>query len=445
MGSSWAEMSSERKRQHRFQEWLDPDIEFVSREAEETYRGRVTRFIDAICLEKPPDRVPVRTAMGTFPAWHAGLSPYDAMNDTKRAFEAWFQYNMEFQPDTAVSPHNYTIPARPLEILELRHYSWPGHGVGRDAGYQYLEGEFMLPEEYDELIADPTYFLLRRVLPRMIGAYEGLAHLATPYDMRALVTCPAHVASFGLPEVQQSLQRLMEAGRHMLTWTADLAEFSLRIMQAGFPHLFPWLAEAPFDVIGDTLRGTRGIMLDLYQRPDKLLEACDRLVDVVFASVMERTTPDSIPGVFMPLHKGLDSFMSLDQFNIFYWPSLKKLVVKLIDEGFVPFLFTEGRYNTRLETIADLPPGKVVYHLNNSDIFRAKEVLGPVGCIQGNVPVSMITASEPSEVTAYCRDLIEIVGAGGGYILDLGAGPASGRAENLHAMIRAAKEYGVYR
>lgn len=440
----WLETTADEKRERRFHAWLNPDFEFASPEAEQAYRTRVQRFIDAVCLEKLPDRVPVCTTMGFFPAWHAGLSPYDSMHDMKRASEAYYQYNMEFQPDAAVSPALYTIPSSALEILDLKHYSWPGHGVRPDYGYQYHEGEFMLPEEYDELIADPTFFLFRRVLPRIIGACEGLASLSTPHDMRALVLCPSYVASWGLPEVQESVERLMRAGREMRAWIDDLVVVSNRIKAQGFPDLFPSLAEAPFDVIGDNLRGTRGIMLDLYQRPEKLLEACDRMVDVVFQTVLEKTTPDSIPGVFMPLHKGLDAFMSVDQFKTFYWPSLRKLVMKLIDAGFVPFLFTEGRYNTRLDIINDLPKGKVVYWLNTTDIFKAKEVLGSVGCIQGNVPVSMMSGAEPEEVSEHCRKLIETIGVGGGYILDLGAGPETGRAENVHALIKAAKQYGVY-
>ncbi|MCL5734175.1 MAG: hypothetical protein M1274_01060 [Actinobacteria bacterium] len=444
-GSKWAAMSPEEKRAHRFECWLNPDMEFASPEAVWQYRDRVIRFIDAICLERTPDRVPVNTVMGFFPAWHAGLTPYDSMHDMKRASEAWYQYNMEFQPDAAVSPALNTIPGAALELLDLKHYSWPGHGVGRDFGYQYHEAEFMAPEEYDEFVADPTFFLLRRALPRMVGAYGGLTGLVSPHDMRHLAGCPAHVASWGRPEVRESVERLMEAGRQMQVWLDELGEVSKRITAQGFPDLFACMAEAPFDVIGDSLRGTRGIMLDLYQRPEKVIEAADRMVEVVFYSVMEYTTPDSLPGVFMPLHKGLDTFMSPDHFKTFYWPSLRKLVMKLIGQGFVPWLFTEGRYNTRLDIINDLPKGKVVYWMNTTDIFRAKDILGSVGCIQGNVPVSMMTASTAEEVTKHCRELIEQVGAGGGYILDLGAGPEKAKAENIHAMIRAAKEYGVYR
>jgi hypothetical protein len=441
----WAKMTPDEKRAHRFDKWLNPDIEFASPEAAEAYRARVQRFIDAICLEKTPDRVPVCTAMGFFPAWHAGLTPYDAMHDAPRAFEAWYQHNLEFQPDAAVSPALYTIPASALEVLNLKHYSWPGHGVSHDFGYQYHEGEFMLAEEYDEFIADPTFFMLRRAIPRMVGAFEGLAKLTTPHAMRALVLCPPHVVSWAAPGMKESLDALQEAGRQMQTWLDGLIDVSLRINGAGFPDLSPFVAEAPFDVVGDNLRGTKGIMLDLYQRPEKVLEAADRCVDVVFYSVMEKATPDSIPGVFMPLHKGLDTFMSREHFKTFYWPSLRKLIMKFLDEGFVCWLFTEGRYNSRLDIINDLPKGKVVYWLNNSDIYKAKEILGAVGCIQGNVPVSMMSGSTPEEVTAHCRNLIEKIGVGGGYILDLGAGPEKAKAENVHALINAAKEYGVYR
>lgn len=437
-------MSPEQKRAHRFQCWLNPDIEFASPEAEEQYRARVTRFIDAICLEKTPDRVPVCTTMGFFPGWHAGLSPYECMTDMKRASEAWYRYNIEFQPDVAISPALNTIPSTALEVLDLKHYSWPGHGVSKEFGYQYNEGEFMLPEEYDELIADPTFFMFRRVLPRMIGACRGIARLGSPHDLKHLASCPAHMVSWDFSEMRETLEQMMEAGRLMQEWMDVLAEVSTRIKAQGFPDTGVWMAEAPFDVIGDSLRGTKGIMLDLYRRPEKVIEACDRMVDAVFYSVMEKTTPDSVPGIFMPLHKGLDAFMSSEHFQTFYWPSLRKLVMKFIDEGFVPWLFTEGRYNTRLDIISDLPRGKVVYWLNTTDIFRAKEALGQVGCIQGNVPVSMMSTCGPEEVTRHCRELIGRVGTGGGYILDLGAGPDTGRAENIHAMVRAAKEYGAY-
>ncbi len=41
--------------------------------------------------------------------------------------------------------------------------------------------------------------------------------------------------------------------------------------------------------------------------------------------------------------------MSDKQFARFYWPPLKKTLLALIDEGYVPFIFAEGYFNRRLE------------------------------------------------------------------------------------------------
>jgi uroporphyrinogen-III decarboxylase len=50
----------------------------------------------------------------------------------------------------------------------------------------------------------------------------------------------------------------------------------------------------------------------------------------------------------------------------------------------------------------------------------------------------------PEAVKECCRELIEVCGRGGGYILNAGAGSAQVKEENLRAMMDAAKEYGVY-
>jgi len=49
----------------------------------------------------------------------------------------------------------------------------------------------------------------------------------------------------------------------------------------GFPAILGGFTKAPFDSLGDTLRGTKGIMLDIYRQPDKLLNAMDTLVPLM--------------------------------------------------------------------------------------------------------------------------------------------------------------------
>jgi len=120
------------------------------------------------------------------------------------------------------------------------------------------------------------------------------------------------------------------------------------------------------------------------------------------------------------------------------------VILGLVDDGRIPLLFAEGRYGSRLETVMDLPKGTTVWLFDQTDMARAKETVGTVACIQGNVPLSLLHAGTPSDVSDYVRRLIDVAGAGGGFILDMGASGDSGKDENLRAMVKTTKEYGVY-
>ena len=201
----------------------------------------------------------------------------------------------------------------------------------------------------------------------------------------------------------------------------------------------------PIDTIGAALRGTVGTINDMFRQPEKLIEFMDKEMPKAIQSIVETADITGIPTVYMPLHRGADSFMSEKQFLKFYWPYLKWVVDGLVSEGLVPVLFAEGAYNSRLEIVKDLPKGSVIWHFDQTDIKRAKEILGDKACIMGNIPISMMVTGTPDEVKAHCRTLIETAGKDGGYILSPGAASDDIKLENIQALVEAAKEYGVYR
>jgi uroporphyrinogen-III decarboxylase len=202
---------------------------------------------------------------------------------------------------------------------------------------------------------------------------------------------------------------------------------------------------APYDYIGDFFRGTKGIMLDMYRSPDKLLAMLERVYELLARAALSVPKMPGVNLVFMPLHKGLDGFMSLDQFKTFFWPTLKRMMLALLDAGFTPCPLWEGNCTSRLETISDMPKGKVVYWFEQTDLFKAKEIMGDRICLRGNVPASMLTVGTPQQVKEYCRKLIQVVGKGGGFILDGAIGiPDDSKTENVMAMVEAVREYGVY-
>ncbi|MBI2829672.1 MAG: hypothetical protein HYX81_00770, partial [Chloroflexi bacterium] len=183
---------------------------------------------------------------------------------------------------------------------------------------------------------------------------------------------------------------------------------------------------------------------DMYKYPDKLLRLCEMLVPLQLERASRVAKRLKNKRVFIPLHRGSDGFMSLKQFETFYWPTLKKVILSLVEMGLTPCPFFEGTWDQRLEYLRELPRGKVLCHLAQTDMAKAKEVLGDHLCIMGNVPSSLLQVGTAQEVEDYCKKLIDACSKGGGFILNPmpmdEANPA-----NVKAMVDFTKEYGVYR
>jgi uroporphyrinogen-III decarboxylase len=434
--------SPDEKREARFSRWLSPPgVKFSSPRAEQDYRKRVTRFIKAIKLERP-DRVPVILPAGTYPLYHAGLTLREAMYDNEQLCQAYRRFFRDFEGDTYASPA--MVPAgRAAEIIDSLSSRWPGHGLPDDAGMQqFVEGEYMKADEYDHFLDDLSDFFLRRYLPRSLGALAPLADFRpVPFN---LGFPNAFLMPAVRPEVRAMYRAIIDYGQALEDWRRPLEQFDREALAAGYPSFFGGQAHAPFDILADTLRGTRGIVMDMYRQPEKLRAAMEKLVQINIDCGLQMADLSGRPVVFFALHKGDDTFMSAAQYEKFYWPTFRKVIIGLINEGCVPLLFAEGKYNNRLDIIKDLPAGKVVWHFDQTDMSRAKQVLGGNACISGNVPSSLLCTGTPAAVKDYCRHLIETCGEGGGFILTGGASINRGDPGNLRAMMEAALEFGVY-
>jgi hypothetical protein len=125
----------------------------------------------------------------------------------------------------------------------------------------------------------------------------------------------------------------------------------------GFPTLQHGNAAAPIDVVSDHLRGKTGAMLDMYRHPDELVRTCEMILprsmeSGALALKQKKGNPKRVGSA---LHRGSDGFMSLKQFETFYWPTLKKLITGLTGQGLVHIPFYEGDWAQRLEYLLELP------------------------------------------------------------------------------------------
>lgn len=415
----------------------------MTKSPEALYLERTKRVQDAVALREP-DRVPFLPHFSFFAARYSGISYEDLMYDYDKIEKAHMKVVLDFQPDMFGNPFPQLALGNLMDTLAARAFQWPGAGLASDLPFQYVEGEYMRAEEYDDFLFDPTDFMIRIFLPRIYGALQPLQRL--PYIPSVYYTRFLSATSvLGASEVADAVKALSGAGEIAQKMIARAVAYTRKMKELGFPPQYGATAYAPFDFIGDLLRGTRGIMLDIFRIPDKLLEALEKTVHIVTRGAVAACKNTGVSTVFMPLHKGIDSFMSLDHFKKFYWPSLRSVILNLIDRGLTPCAFFEGDCTSRLEVIRDIPKGKAIYQFESSDIFRAKEILGDRVCIKGNVPGSLLCTGSPDEVEAYCRRLIEEVGKGGGYIMDGGVGiPDEAKQENVRAMAETTRSYGVY-
>lgn len=444
MVQEWKEMTPRQRQQARFDRWLSADnASFASVEVKEAYQARVQRVIDAVRLEKTPDRVPTSSPASFLPCSLYGVTYKEAMYDVDRAVELWLRFAREYPTDMIKGPA-YCGTAKAMEMLDYQLYKWPGHGLTDNVGFQAVEGEWMKKEEYELFMQDPSDFWLRFYMPRIFGTLAPFGGLA---PLHRIVEIPnvGMLANFGQPQVREALTKLCDAGEELLKARAGLGRFrSIAINELGFPMHSGGGAKAPFDVLADTLRASRGMIMDMFRSPGLILEAIERITPLQIKGGVADVNASGTPFVFIPLHKGADGFMSDAHFKTLYWPSLKQVIMGLVEEGCVPLLFAEGGYASRLEYLKELPKGTTLWLFDQTDMALVKKQIGDTVCISGNVPSGLMITGTADQVDDYCKHLIQTCAPGGGFILTTGAGLDEGQVATTRALIESAEKYGRY-
>lgn len=403
------------------------------------YNEREKRVTDAIEL-RTPDRLPIIVRFHFFPARYTGATAEQLMYDPKKAEESYWKVVRDFEPDMIQNPFERFLGPL-LDALDCRQARWPGKNLPAHLPYQFVEQEFMKAEEYDHLLLDPSDFIVRRLWPRIFGSLKGLEKLR---PLHCAVSYSAGVpTAFGAPEVLESLDALRKVSEESIKLISYGRAFQEMSRKEGFPMEAEAATQAPFDFLADFFRGTKGIMLDMYRRPEVVVNACERVLPFLVERAVVPARTSGNPRIFIPLHKGVDGAMSREQYLKFYWPTLKELMLALIAEGLTPCPFFEGEYTSRLDIIKDMPAGKVCYKFEKVDLIKVREVLGEKICLRGGVPVSLLVTSTPEHVRERCRRLIESVAKRGSFIMDASSGLDDAKPENVRALFDATREYGV--
>jgi len=395
-------------------------------EMEQRYAERLNRYVAAMRNEKP-DMVPIRPFVAEFTSRYCGYTAQEVTQDYEKAFAAARKCAADFDWDAVVCNMVYGWSGL-TQAIGLKYYAVPGVDLPPETGFQYLEppeeNAWMQAEEYDELIADPTGYLFNVWLPRVAE----------------------DVSPAGEPTSYRNNLSFVKGGMAMWQYFNAFGTQAARLRaESGTVSAISGILKAPFDIIADKLRGYRGLCMDMFRQPEKVLAACEAMMPHLLHVAAGGADPQRNVPVGLWMHRGCVPFLSPPQFEKFYWPTLKQIIEGLHAQGIQTLFYAEGEWNPNLKYIAELPDLSIVYHVDRGDIFEVHQAVGHKFCISGGIPNDLLALGTPNDVRDFCRKVIDGVARDGGYIMDASAIIQNdAKVENVKAMTDFTREYGAY-
>lgn len=393
---------------------------------EELYRQRLTRYVTAL-YNQQPDRVPLRVFAEEFATKYCGYTNYEVACDLELQFDVNRRFAVETGID-AIQTNSIVNWFGMQKALGWKGITLPGIGLPTNATNQWSEptteeGAFLKADEYDQFTEDPTAFLLNAWLPRFT------THLRRPGEP---VTW-SHNTSL--------INGILAYDHLFSTWGAKTTE----LVQAGVVPAVSSVLKAPLDILGDKLRGYVNLCIDLHERRDKVIAACEALMPHLFGLVAGGADPErNIPSIIW-MHRSSVPFISQRDFADIYWATLKPIIEELWARGQQLVLYAEGNWDHHLHSFAELPEKSVIFHVDKTDLAAAHRILGDKFCLSGGIPNGLLANGTPAQVRAACKSAIDTAARDGGYIMDASALILDdARVENVEAMIDFTLDYGTY-
>lgn len=376
----------------------------------------IERIEKAINLEEA-DRVPVAPLLDYDAARYYGITIKEFFFNPKQAeaaFDSAFNrlggIDMIVQNPTNSYALKYYSPWSPTESLYYSNWKLPGKDLPDDVIAQFDEKPIMSENDYDRLLNEGllSFFNFKKAGFLKLLTTEGKARRGRAAFYRKWVV-----------------------------------ERKVPVMMGGETTI-------PFEVLS-YMRGIQNFLIDLFRRPEKVIEACNWMIDamITFGLIQAQEVPPNTPfackGIFQGSARSSADFISPKQFEKFSLPHLRRITEEFAKIGFYSHFHHHSNWTPFLEYFKEFPKKKCVMYLDDrTDIFKAKKVLGDTMCIMGNVSASLLANGTPSDVEKTVKDILDKCADGGGLIISA-ENPVNCKFENLKALVDATKKYGVYR
>jgi len=359
------------------------------------YQQRLTRILQAVALEKP-DRTPVVLEYSGFAAHVTNTQMAEFLRSPTKNIETMIQaYDIIGEGD-AINYGSFWPYALCYDFMAKVRV--PGVELPEDAMWQVIEYELMKSDDYDRI--------LKMGWPKFS---EEFMH------NRVFEDAPTDF----FPPRRKAIDVRGKWQTH------------------GVPVLSGGDVTTPIEL----LCGARSLMefsMDLINIPDKVAAAMDEILPHLAGKAIRRANKLGYPAVWVGGWRSAPCMLSPAMWNRFVWPYFSKLVNEVVEAGLIAILHLDSDWTRELERFKELPRAKCIMALDGeTDIFKAKTVLGDHMCIMGDVSAAMLYLETPESVRDYCTKLIRGIGPRG-FILQSGCDiPTNAKLENVKAMVAA--------
>ena len=363
---------------------------------DELYNRRLTRVLETVALKKP-DRTPVVLEYAGFAAHVTRTSMAEFLRSPRTNLDIMIQAFQMVGDGDAINYGSFW----PYGLCHafMSKVRVPGVDLPENDMWQVVETELIDRDSYDRILdlGWPIFFkeiMENRILNDVPPAY--------------------------LPPERKFLNVRAE-------WRSQ-----------GIPVLSGGDVTTPIELLCGA-RSLPKFAIDLIEIPDKVAAVMDIILPHLASKAVRRAKRLGFPLVWIGGWRSAPCLISPVMWNRFVWPYLRQLVCEVTDAGLIALLHLDSDWTRELERFRELPRGKCLMALDgDTDIFKAKEILGDHMCLMGDVPASMLFYQSPDDVYNYCSKLIRELGPAG-FILQSGCDiPTNAKLENVQAMIAAA-------
>jgi len=367
---------------------------------------------------KIPKRVPINISLHTnVIAGYAGVHGSEALWNPSLLTDASMELADMIPSDVCLFGGSILTPG-PYQALGANNMKISTAGL-----MQHPNHVGLLPEEYDEFIANAYDCIIETVVPRN---YSGLDFKNDP--ARSMFT------------IAQGIEAKNKNA------AKNKAVSSKIIEKHGAYTLKPGQRQgvyAPLDILTDNLRSLSGMSMDIRRRPDKVEAALESLYPLNYMCGLLKK-PDAYSHIFWPLH--MATYMKINDFERLFWKSFHRQVTDYASMGMHSNVFCEHNWMHLLDYVQDLPTNTVI-QFEQCDPKVVKEKLGKKFIITGSFPLATLRTCSKEECITKTREWLDIMMPGGKYIFGFDKNPLTigdVNIENLKAVCDTVLKYGEY-